>query len=67
MPRRPASPDPLSVATRPPPDESPQQRAEREQIEAEAERISAEIDAQLEVRRFCQSYNVHSVCNLTFL
>lgn len=49
MPRRPASPDPLSVLTLPPPDETPQQRAARAQAEAEALRISTEIDAQLEV------------------
>ena len=49
MPRRPTSPDPLSIISRPPPDESPQQRAARTQAEAEALRISAEIDAQLEV------------------
>jgi guanine nucleotide-binding protein alpha-1 subunit len=54
MPRRPASPDPLNLATRPPIDETSQQRAEREQAEAEALRISAEIDAQLEVRPVLQ-------------
>jgi guanine nucleotide-binding protein alpha-1 subunit len=50
MPRRPASPDPLNIVVRPPPDENSQQRAARAQAEAEALRISAEIDAQLDVR-----------------
>ncbi|KAF8588004.1 G-protein alpha subunit [Ramaria rubella] len=51
MPRRPVSPDPLTIVTQPPPDESPQERAARVQAEAEALRISAEIDAQLDADR----------------
>ena len=49
MPRRAPSPDPLTIITRPPLDETPQQRAVRTQAEAEALKISTEIDAQLEV------------------
>lgn len=47
MPRRSNTPDPLSIA--PPVDETPQQRAARLQAEAEAARVNAEIDAQIEV------------------
>lgn len=49
MPRRPTSPDPLSIVIRPPIDETPHERAARTQAEAEALRISAEIDAELDV------------------
>ncbi|KAF8498835.1 guanine nucleotide binding protein, alpha subunit [Hysterangium stoloniferum] len=49
MPRRPPSPDPLVIL--PPPGETPQQRAERLQAEAEAIKISAAIDAELELDR----------------
>jgi len=48
MPRRRGSPDPLAII--PPVDETPEQRAARLQVEAQAAKISAEIDAQLEVR-----------------
>ncbi|GJJ06492.1 hypothetical protein Clacol_000684 [Clathrus columnatus] len=51
MPRRPTSPDPLSVAIQPPADETPQQRTARQQAEVEAARISGEIDAQIESDR----------------
>lgn len=59
MPRRPASPDPLAVVIKPPPDETPQQRASRLQAEVEASRISAEIDAQIEVCLYFLEENVH--------
>jgi len=36
--------DPLSLALQPPPDESPEQRAHREQQQREAQRVSLEID-----------------------
>ncbi|EIN05274.1 G-alpha-domain-containing protein [Punctularia strigosozonata HHB-11173 SS5] len=41
-------PDPLSAALRPPPDETPAERARREQEEAEAKRVSDEIDAEID-------------------
>ncbi|KAI0027725.1 G-alpha-domain-containing protein [Vararia minispora EC-137] len=43
--------DPLSAALAPPPNETPQERQEREQREAEARRVSDEIDEQLRNER----------------
>ena len=43
--------DPLTMAIAPPKDETPEQRAERERKEAEARRVSDEIDEQLRVER----------------
>jgi hypothetical protein len=40
----PGNPDPLAVFTQPPPDETVQQKAQREKQEAEARRVSDEID-----------------------
>ena len=40
----PGDPDPLAVFTQPPPDETAQQKAQREREEAEAKRVSDEID-----------------------
>jgi guanine nucleotide-binding protein alpha-1 subunit len=39
--------DPLTLAIAPPPDETPEQRQIREAAEAEAKRISDEIDEQI--------------------
>ena len=39
--------DPLVVATAPPPNETPEQRRVREATEAEAKRISDQIDEQI--------------------
>lgn len=39
--------DPLTLAMAPPPDETPEQRQVREAAEAEAKRISDEIDEQI--------------------
>lgn len=39
--------DPLTLAIAPPPDETPEQRIEREAAELEAKRISDEIDEQI--------------------
>ena len=39
--------DPLTLAIAPPPDETPEQRLVREAAEAEAKRISDEIDEQI--------------------
>lgn len=39
--------DPLTLALAPPPDETPEQRLIREAAEAEAKRISDEIDEQI--------------------
>ncbi|TFY81909.1 hypothetical protein EWM64_g2111 [Hericium alpestre] len=43
--------DPLTNAIAPPPDETPQQRAARESAEAEARRVSDEIDELLRAER----------------
>ncbi|KAJ7456954.1 guanine nucleotide binding protein, alpha subunit [Mycena latifolia] len=43
--------DPLTAALAPPPNESPAERDAREQAEAEAKRVSDEIDAQLRKER----------------
>ena len=43
--------DPLAALTAPPPDESPAQRAQREHAEAEAKRVSDEIDEMLRTER----------------
>jgi guanine nucleotide-binding protein subunit alpha len=61
MPRRPPSPDPLVIL--PPPDETPQQRATRLQSEAEAAKISAAIDAELEVPLFIR---LRHICLLIY-
>lgn len=39
--------DPLTLALRPPPDETPEARAVREQKEAQARVVSAQIDEQI--------------------
>ncbi|TFY61662.1 hypothetical protein EVG20_g6974 [Dentipellis fragilis] len=46
--------DPLSAAIAPPPDETPEQRAAREQAEEEARRVSDEIDEFLRSERNAQ-------------
>lgn len=43
--------DPLTAAIAPPSDETPEQRAKREQDEAEAQRVSDLIDEQLKAER----------------
>ncbi|KAJ3562857.1 hypothetical protein NP233_g9319 [Leucocoprinus birnbaumii] len=43
--------DPLTLALLPPPDETPEQRAVREAAEAEAKRVSDEIDEQIKRER----------------
>jgi guanine nucleotide-binding protein alpha-1 subunit len=43
--------DPITVLLQPPPDETPQQRASRLAAEAEARRVSDEIDARLKQDR----------------
>ena len=43
--------DPLSAAIAPPPNESPEQRAERERREADERKISDAIDEQIRVER----------------
>lgn len=43
--------DPLAAAAAPPSDETPQQRADREREEAEAKRVSDEIDQSLRDER----------------
>ena len=45
------TPDPLSVALEPPPDESPADRWAREQAEAQARRISEQIDDQIKAEK----------------
>lgn len=49
----PAQPDddPLTLALMPPPDETPEQRQVREAAEAEAKRVSDEIDEQIKRER----------------
>ena len=44
-------PDPLSVALEPPPNETPDERWAREQAEAQARRISEQIDDQIKAER----------------
>lgn len=46
-----SSVDPLSQAIAPPPDETPREKAEREAREANAKRVSDEIDEQLRTER----------------
>lgn len=43
--------DPLTLAIAPPPDETPEQRQIREAAEAEAKRVSDEIDEQIRKER----------------
>lgn len=43
--------DPLTLALMPPPDETPEQRQVREAAEAEAKRVSDEIDEQIKRER----------------
>jgi guanine nucleotide-binding protein subunit alpha len=43
--------DPLTLAIAPPPDETPEQRHAREVAEAEARKVSDEIDEQLKRER----------------
>lgn len=45
------SPDPLAAAIAPPPNETPNERWQREQREAEARRISEQIDEQIRAER----------------
>ncbi|RPD63760.1 G-alpha-domain-containing protein [Lentinus tigrinus ALCF2SS1-6] len=45
------APDPLSIALEPPPDETPAERWAREQAEAQARRISEQIDDQIKAER----------------
>ena len=45
------SPDPLAVVTNPPPNETAAEKAAREEREAEAQRISDQIDDQLRSER----------------
>ena len=45
------SPDPLAVAIAPPPNETPNERWQREQREAQARRISEQIDEQIRAER----------------
>ncbi|KAG6833403.1 hypothetical protein H0H87_007388 [Tephrocybe sp. NHM501043] len=45
------SEDPLTLALAPPPDETPEQRAARESAEAQAKKISDEIDEQIRKER----------------
>jgi len=47
----PTDEDPLTLAIAPPPDETPEQRQAREAEEAEAKRISDEIDDQIRLER----------------
>lgn len=48
---RPSEDDPLTLAIAPPPDETPEQRQIREAAEAEAKRVSDEIDEQIRKER----------------
>lgn len=43
--------DPFAVFTTPPPNETPEQKAERERNEAEAQRISDKIDDEIKAER----------------
>ncbi len=43
--------DPLALAIAPPPDETPEQRQAREAEEAEAKRVSDEIDDQIRLEK----------------
>lgn len=43
--------DPLAVVTAPPPDETPEEKAGREEREAEAQKISDQIDEELHAER----------------
>jgi hypothetical protein len=45
------SSDPLAIVTAPPPNETPEEKAAREEREAEAQRISDQIDDELRVER----------------
>lgn len=45
------STDPLAVVTAPPPDETPEEKAAREEREAEAQRISDQIDDELRAEK----------------
>ncbi|KAK7059742.1 guanine nucleotide-binding protein alpha-4 subunit [Favolaschia claudopus] len=46
-----SSDDPLDAVLRPPPDETPEEAAVREEREAEARRVSARIDAEIKAER----------------
>ncbi len=48
---RPSDPDPLAAAIAPPPNETPAARTARLRAEAEARRVSEEIDEQLKAER----------------
>lgn len=45
------SSDPLAIVTAPPPNETPEEKAAREEREAEAQRISDQIDDELRAER----------------
>ncbi|KAF8429432.1 guanine nucleotide binding protein, alpha subunit [Boletus edulis BED1] len=55
------SSDPLAVVTAPPPDETPVEQAAREEREAEAQRISDQIDEELRAERVALKKQEHIV------
>ncbi|KAG6370874.1 guanine nucleotide binding protein, alpha subunit [Boletus reticuloceps] len=55
------SSDPLAVVTAPPPDETPDEQAAREEREAEAQRISDQIDEELRVEKVALKKQEHIV------
>lgn len=55
------SSDPLAVVTAPPLDESPEERAAREEREAEAQKISDQIDEELRAEKAALKKQEHIV------